>query len=143
MKMNAAWAAVVGALFGMIGTLGTAYLNKPRPPSDEPVRNPPVETLRTESIGTTRGFGDWEQDLKTNVAYPAKGDGFLVVYTGGNNPANGADMLTGPSSEKLVTRTRVGGPYDGAVLPVCQGHYWLVRPRSAGTVNVQWLPSTK
>ena len=143
MKLNAASAAVISAFFGMIGGLGQVYLSKPRPPSDEPVRNPHVEALPTEPKGTVQGFGAWVENLKTDVAYPAQSDGFLVVFTGGGDPAKGADLLTGDSAEKLTTRTRVGGPYDGAVLPVPQGHYWLVRPRSAGTVNVQWLPSTK
>jgi len=142
--MNAAWAAVIGALFGMIGTLGTAYMNKPRSPSELQVTKPTsIETLPKEPSDGSLGFGQWTQGLKAKVAYKAENDGFVAAVTGGKNPAKGIELLSGPSPNGLVMRTRVWSAYDGAILPVRKGDYWLVSPTSNGDVNVQWLPSSK
>lgn len=95
--------------------------------------------VRVEPMPAAALSGEWiGSGFSVNVAYKAEQNGFLSVYTGGDAPAKGADLLTGKAQHLLETRTRAGGPYDGAVLPVAKGEYWLVKPQSPGSVFIQW-----
>lgn len=60
MKLNSAWAAVMGAVFGTIGALGAAYISKPKAPSDQIVANPPIELFRHNQ-------GAFRTDLETGM----------------------------------------------------------------------------
>jgi hypothetical protein len=92
MKVSGPTAAIIGAIFGMIGALGSAYLSKASAPSDRPAEHPKVETLPTVASGGAHGFGQWVEGLKSNVAYKAETDGFLAAFTGGSNPAKGIEL---------------------------------------------------
>ena len=90
------------------------------------------------SVSSSRAFGQWTR-RRENRVYRAESDGFVAVFTGGDNPANGALIHVGQDDppREVVTRT---GRYDGAVSPVSRGDYWRVVPDGDGTVVVQWLP---
>ncbi len=104
-----------------------------------------VELNSTEMVGAfppSERLGGWiESGFQLNVAYRAETDGFVAVHTGGNSPARGADIQSGTTPQELKTRTRAGGPYAGAVLPIAKGEYWLVMPQSSGSVSIQWRPA--
>lgn len=136
-RMNAAWAAVIGGIVATIGNIVVAWISKPGPPP-KPDLNPPVASV---PVGPAANAGIWIKDLQSKVAYRAETNGFVSAYTGGDKPAAGADILTGPRADKLETRTRAGGKYDGAAIPVRRDEYWMVNPQSPGTVVVQWLPT--
>ncbi|UXI67433.1 hypothetical protein [Tahibacter amnicola] len=140
MKIDSGVAMVLASLFGMLGGLGSAYITRPATP----------ETVRTTSAKpastpvTAPGTEGWvEKGYGVNVAYAAETDGFVAALTGGNKPAAGADVFSGPTAKDLTLRTRAGGSYAGAVLPVRKGEYWLVKPQGSGTVTVQWLSTPR
>lgn len=84
-------------------------------------------------------FGDWEP-VVVGAVHRAESDGFLTALSGGNGDIGRVLLETGESEERLVVRNR-GGQYEGAAIPVKNGHYYRVRMRSGsrGTVDAFWL----
>ena len=98
------------------------------------------------------GFGDWES-REVGKVYPAKTDGFLAAYTGGEKPNRTICLETHASDAALYAPVRKGncseaglrtraGVYDGSVTPVKKGHFYTVHIRKGnkGSVTVYWLP---
>lgn len=81
--------------------------------------------------------------LEPNVVYRAESHGFVAARSGGNGRVMAGLIREGPDPSNLDTRTRFQA-YDGAVLPVLEGRYWMVQAYREGDVNsisVQWLPT--
>lgn len=97
-------------------------------------------TSPPEEDGKRIGLGAL-QELEPETVYHAETDGFVMAFTGGNNPANLATILmgTGPGSLTYCSRML---RYDGATCPVPQGSYWIVRDyeKAGGTITVRWIP---
>ena len=77
---------------------------------------------------------------KANVTYLASTDGIVSAFSGGDGAVTGGGVFEGASATSLEVRTRFGR-FDGAVLPVTKGRYWLVQVEGSGqrNVEVQWL----
>ena len=77
---------------------------------------------------------------RVNVPYRASTDGIVSAFSGGDGDVTGGVVFEGASIGSLEIRTRFGR-YDGAVLPVRKGRYWLVQAEGGGDRNleVQWL----
>ena len=94
----------------------------------------------TKETKPVSGEADWET-FQHNVAYHAETDGIVSAFSGGDGVVTEGLIFEGASQGTLEIRTRFGR-YDGAVLPVRQGRYWLVQYESSDeqTIEVQWLP---
>jgi hypothetical protein len=141
-RLTAPLATLLAGVCGIVGGALQAYISKPH--GDDPQK--PLEKVVVNDSDSPKGGADgWVEGFQPDIAYKADTDGILAVYTGGNNPARGATLLTGSNSATLKPRTRVGGSYDGAVLPVRKDEYWLVVREfsSSGTVVIQWRPDKR
>jgi hypothetical protein len=136
MKMNAAWAAVIGAFFGMIGTIATAWFSRdPPPPAEEVSAAAPAATPGDGSTAP----GTWSGGTyRPNVAYQAVQNGFVAAYSGTSKPAKNTILRSGPAPDQLSARTRLG-EFEGSVMPVTKGQWWMVDREGSGTVTVQWF----
>ena len=87
--------------------------------------------------------GGWV-DLEANTVYQAESNGFIVTYSGGKGKVARGVIREGnsPSKNDLPWRTRFHD-YDGAVLPVQKGRYWLVEALDgpSKSITVRWLAS--
>ena len=84
---------------------------------------------------------DW-QILAPNVVYRAESNGFVATYSGGTGKVRVGVIREGPAADNLSWRTRFTR-YDGTVLPILKGRYWMVEARGEGdnnSITVQWLP---
>ena len=92
----------------------------------------------TEAVS---GFGVRETRSE-GLFYRAESDGFVVIYSGGNNPSKAADILSGVTTDKndQNTRARLAGAYSSAMTPIAKDEYWIAKNRSSGTLHVFWLP---
>ena len=92
-------------------------------------------------------FGDWDF-VEVNKVHEAKHDGFLTAFSHGSGGAR-FFVLTGESKDKLRARSR-GNHFDGATIPVKEGHYYKVEfyddkstsRDSPNNISAYWLPIT-
>ena len=131
-------ATVIAAVVGLIGGRGSKFIEqwfKSEPPTTASAAK--TDQAPPATIGS--GFGTWTP-LQQNVAYEAKSDGYVSAISGGNRPANGVAIYAGQTPGDLKLRMRGYGAYNGALLPVRKGDYWLVRgAESGGEITVSWL----
>ena len=111
------------------------YIFSPAEPVDVDVS---TDTPIKETQATS-GDVDWVF-LMYNVAYRAETDGIVSAFSGGDGDVAEGVIFEGASQDSLEIRTRFGR-YDGAVLPIRKGRYWLVQTEGGGERNltVQWL----
>ena len=97
------------------------------------------DDARVRQTQVTSGEVEWIR-YRANVTYLASTDGIVSAFSGGDGAVTGGVVFEGASQASLEVRTRFGR-YDGAVLPVREGRYWLVQAEGGGgrNVEVQWL----
>ena len=102
-----------------------------------------LENQSGKSVNTDGGNiitgGEWVT-FKPNVVYKARSNGIVAAYSGGKGKVSKGIILEGGTEDTLESRTRFQ-KYDGAVLPVQKGRFWLVQG-SGGTsksITVQWM----
>ena len=114
------------------------------PMAETPVAETPVaETTPVAAETPVAETGGWV-DLEANTVYQAESNGFIVTYSGGKGKVARGVIREGnsPSKNDLPWRTRFHD-YDGAVLPVQKGRYWLVEALDgpSKSITVRWLAS--
>lgn len=107
----------------------------------QPAPTTPAQPTPSPRASSARTFGQWA-NLDSDTVYQAESDGFVVVRTGGDNPAS-VVVDVGEAVDRLTMRTRAGR-WDGVVCPVPRASYWRVRSVSGPrrSVTVWWLPVT-
>ena len=80
--------------------------------------------------------------VEVDEAIPAETDGLLTAHSGGKSP-NVAEfaLQTGESEDKLKSRSRAG-PYEGALIPVRKGDYYMIKSSKGDrrSIIAYWLP---
>ena len=147
----AQWVAILGATLAVLGWAG-GFIDRWLDDSIDKRINKQIEDPNTK-LGTLnervtelekragRIFDTWEE-VGVGVVRQAKTDGFLMAHSGGSGPNIGRFYLeTGESKESLTALSR-GGEYEGALIPVRQGHYFKVHLRGGRmeTITAFWLP---
>ena len=104
-----------------------------------------VDKLNTSvtELGTKAGqiFAEWER-VGVNEALPAETDGLLMAWSGGGSPNVARFALqTGESEDSLKSRSRAG-QYEGALIPVRKGEYYLIKSSKGDPMSITayWLP---
>lgn len=82
---------------------------------------------------------EWKK-LTSNVVYKAESDGIVAAFSSGKGKVSRGVILDGDTQDSLEWRTRFN-PYDGAILPVQKGRFWLVQTigETPKSIKVQWL----
>ena len=109
-------------------------------PAGDPAGSQDDIKLPNQSVESTKQHpsSSWQQ-MKAGVVYRAETNGFVSGYSGGNKPGEGV-IRQGSTATELPWRTRFNH-YNGAVLPVREGEYWMVEVLDdrADGVTVQWI----
>ena len=140
--VSAVLAAVVTAC-GNVLAENWDRLFPPESPSEVKVEpTPQTEFDLAPGTGSTSPPDVEWRILEPNVVYRAESHGFVAARSGGNGKVIAGLIREGPDPSSLDTRTRFQA-YDGAVLPVLEGRYWMVQAYRGGdgtSISVQWLP---
>lgn len=108
-------AAIPAVITGCLAFLGAQWdYFFPRQEIIAPLVLPDAEKGMPHAAPVQSAFGNWE-DRNQSEPYLAETDGFVIAMTGGNDPANYADILIGPERDRLTVCSRMLR-YDGAVL---------------------------
>ena len=140
-RRMAIWYLLVLATCAVITAIGNVFAANWTAifPAHEPVNlDQDIGDTVVETQGNSES-ADWVI-LKHNVVYRAETDGIVAASSGGDGDVAAGLVLEGASQSGLRLRTRFG-KYDGAVLPVRRGRYWMVQAEGAGerNIEVQWL----
>ena len=147
----AQWVVILGAILAVLGWSG-GFVGSWLDDSIDERNSKQIEDPQTKLGALNRRvielekkagriFDEWEE-VGVGVVRQAKTDGFLMAHSGGPGSNIGRFYLrTGESRQKLTALSR-GGQYEGAMIPVRQGHYFEVKLRSgySDTITAFWLP---
>jgi len=138
--MTGPQSVVIAAIVGLAGVLGSKFIESYQKENAGGLDKTP-EVSKVDPSATLDG---WSINLEKGIAHNAKSNGFVSAVSGGGQPANGIEMYSGPSPNALVMRMRTASSYSGALMPVQQGEFWMVKHwNGEGTISISWLPQKK